>query len=52
MFGSRIVDQDGNIFEDESVLTTKIRTGEQTWNPEKERYDEKETQYYLGSCID
>ena len=52
MFGYRIIDIDGNIFEDQSILSTEIKTVENTWNEREQAYDKETTVYYQGSCTD
>lgn len=50
LFGYRIVDDENNLFEDPSILSSNFQTIEQSWNSEKEAYDSKTTTYFQEDC--
>ena len=52
MFGYRIIDNAGEVFSDDTVITSQIKTLGQVWNNEKQDYDKQTTIYFQGSCTE
>ena len=50
LFGYRLVNEQGQVFEDTSVVEAIFTTEEYSWNAAKNAYDDKTTQYYDADC--
>ena len=51
MFGYRILDENGDLFEDDSILRGVFVTNENIWNNETNSYVEDPTKYFQGDCL-
>ena len=51
MFGYRILDENGDLFEDNSILRGVFVTNENIWNNETNSYVEEPTTYFQGDCL-
>ena len=52
LFGYRIIDENGDVFDDESYLKATFSTVVHEWDEELNDYSDVETQYYQGPCGD